>query len=453
MPSPSTCSSQRRRDPDQDAALESALRDAGNVVLGSSVGDHRGSALQARRRSRSRTSRSPRPRPRRAASNLPTDPRRRDPLRVTGARRATRASRWPRTRWRPATRRSATARRALLDYYGPPRTIKTVSIYQALDPKKYLPPGFFKDKIVFVGASAGRRAGPRPERRLPDALSRRARPDDLRRRDSRDARGEPARAPPRSSSSIRGSRRRCCSCFPLVASLDVHDAAAARRGRRVRRPARRALDAGVLRVRALGPVGPRRDPVGDPAARLLRPEPASGTTSPPCATARRSSARSGLYLSPEMIRRIAEDPDAVNLGGQEIVGHGDVHRHQGVHDDRRDDERREHRCDAERLFLRRHPARLRRGRHADQVHRRRGLRDLGGADPPGRSRDPGVPRGARAGARAGVRGSRTRGPPSASRRASASTPARCSWGTSARRSDSTTRRSAMPSTSPPASRG
>jgi adenylate cyclase len=28
----------------------------------------------------------------------------------------------------------------------------------------------------------------------------------------------------------------------------------------------------------------------------------------------------GLYLSPEMIRRIAEDPDAVNLGGQELVG-------------------------------------------------------------------------------------------------------------------------------------
>ena len=28
----------------------------------------------------------------------------------------------------------------------------------------------------------------------------------------------------------------------------------------------------------------------------------------------------GLSLSPEMIRRIAEDPDAVNLGGQEIVG-------------------------------------------------------------------------------------------------------------------------------------
>jgi adenylate cyclase len=28
----------------------------------------------------------------------------------------------------------------------------------------------------------------------------------------------------------------------------------------------------------------------------------------------------GLYLSPEMVRRLAENPDAVNLGGQEIVG-------------------------------------------------------------------------------------------------------------------------------------
>src|SRR5262249_59068381 len=28
----------------------------------------------------------------------------------------------------------------------------------------------------------------------------------------------------------------------------------------------------------------------------------------------------GFYLAPEMIRQIARDPDAVNLGGQEIVG-------------------------------------------------------------------------------------------------------------------------------------
>jgi adenylate cyclase len=44
-------------------------------------------------------------------------------------------------------------RRRYIDYYGPRRTIPTRSIYQALDPETYLPPGFFKDKIVFVGLS------------------------------------------------------------------------------------------------------------------------------------------------------------------------------------------------------------------------------------------------------------------------------------------------------------
>jgi adenylate cyclase len=41
----------------------------------------------------------------------------------------------------------------LIDYYGPSRTIPTVSLYQALEPGKYLPPGFFRNKVVFVGAS------------------------------------------------------------------------------------------------------------------------------------------------------------------------------------------------------------------------------------------------------------------------------------------------------------
>ncbi len=41
----------------------------------------------------------------------------------------------------------------LIDYYGPGRTIPTISLYQALAPREYLPPGFFKDKIVFVGLS------------------------------------------------------------------------------------------------------------------------------------------------------------------------------------------------------------------------------------------------------------------------------------------------------------
>jgi adenylate cyclase len=41
----------------------------------------------------------------------------------------------------------------VIDYYGPPRTIETVSLYQALDAEQYLPPGYFKDRIVFVGLS------------------------------------------------------------------------------------------------------------------------------------------------------------------------------------------------------------------------------------------------------------------------------------------------------------
>lgn len=44
-------------------------------------------------------------------------------------------------------------REVLINYPGPPRTIKTVSYYQALDFERLLPPGFFNDKIVLVGRS------------------------------------------------------------------------------------------------------------------------------------------------------------------------------------------------------------------------------------------------------------------------------------------------------------
>ncbi len=39
----------------------------------------------------------------------------------------------------------------LIDYRGPPKTIQTVSYYQALDPQHLLPPGIFTGKIVLVG--------------------------------------------------------------------------------------------------------------------------------------------------------------------------------------------------------------------------------------------------------------------------------------------------------------
>ncbi len=43
----------------------------------------------------------------------------------------------------------------VIDYYGPPGTIETVSLYQAMEPRTYLREGFFRDRIVFVGASQG----------------------------------------------------------------------------------------------------------------------------------------------------------------------------------------------------------------------------------------------------------------------------------------------------------
>ncbi|MET0742523.1 MAG: adenylate/guanylate cyclase domain-containing protein [Microvirga sp.] len=50
---------------------------------------------------------------------------------------------------------------ALIQYFGPPRTYPTVSYYQALDPEHFLPKGFFKDRIVFVGLSL--KAAPSPD--------------------------------------------------------------------------------------------------------------------------------------------------------------------------------------------------------------------------------------------------------------------------------------------------
>ncbi len=48
----------------------------------------------------------------------------------------------------------------LIDYYGPSRTVPTVSLYQALEPEEYLPPGYFEGKIVFVGLSLVAATGP-----------------------------------------------------------------------------------------------------------------------------------------------------------------------------------------------------------------------------------------------------------------------------------------------------
>ena len=136
----------------QDRELELALFDAGNVVLGSTV------ELTEDPRFRQARLVDPHAPFAEAAAQVAEVELSPDPDGVI--RRA-----WPVPADRPslalAAYEVATGDRTLraarearwIDYYGPPRTIPTVSEYQALDPAQYLPPGFFRDKLVFVGAT------------------------------------------------------------------------------------------------------------------------------------------------------------------------------------------------------------------------------------------------------------------------------------------------------------
>jgi signal transduction histidine kinase len=54
----------------------------------------------------------------------------------------------------------------LINHLGPPRTVKTVSYYQALKADRMLPPGIFTDKIVLIGRAL--QAAPEPQRTAPD---------------------------------------------------------------------------------------------------------------------------------------------------------------------------------------------------------------------------------------------------------------------------------------------
>jgi adenylate cyclase len=303
-------------DPAQDDALAKAIADAGNVILGSSVEFTEDPLFR-----QSQVQEPIEPFAKAAAAvadvNIPTD--------SDGVIRFA----WPTRDGKPGlalaayelatgdmSRRTQSAR--VLDYYGPERAIKTISIYQALDPAKYLPPGFFKDKIVFVGASKNAEAGLAPK----------------------DAFLTPFRGP-------HGD---------MTFGVEVHA----------------TLAANLIERREIELLDPRLEA----ALLLLLPVVASLTfmalrpmaggfafvllLAAPWATAyaafvlaniwvpvvipsaiqlpvsyglsliwyylttvrdREKIKRAfGLYLSPEMIRRIAEDPDAVNLGGHEIVG-------------------------------------------------------------------------------------------------------------------------------------
>lgn len=140
------------RDPEQDVAFELGLFEAGNVVLGATV-----ERVTDPRFRQARLIEPHAPFAEAAAAvaevELPTDhdgviretwlvPEERPSLALAGYRLAT-----------GDTSFDGAHESRLIDYYGPPRTIPTVSLYQALDPEQYLPEGFFRDRIVFVGAS------------------------------------------------------------------------------------------------------------------------------------------------------------------------------------------------------------------------------------------------------------------------------------------------------------
>lgn len=59
-------------------------------------------------------------------------------------------------------------REVLIAYRGPPKTIRSVSYYQALDYERMLPPGIFADKIVLVGRQL--ESTPEPQALLSDAF-------------------------------------------------------------------------------------------------------------------------------------------------------------------------------------------------------------------------------------------------------------------------------------------
>ncbi len=63
---------------------------------------------------------------------------------------------------------SESIKEVLINHLGPPRTVKTVSYYQALEYEQLLPPGIFADKIVLVGRSL--QAAPEPQRTAPDVF-------------------------------------------------------------------------------------------------------------------------------------------------------------------------------------------------------------------------------------------------------------------------------------------
>ncbi len=145
-------------DPDQDAAFERGLAEAGNVVLGSTVEQIEDPRF---RQLRLIEPYEPFLEAAAAAGDVSMEEDRDGVIRHAWLLHGDRPS-LSLAAYETATGDASLRQRGprLINYYGPSRTIPTVSIYQALEPGEHLPPGFFKDKVVFVGASQVAAAGP-----------------------------------------------------------------------------------------------------------------------------------------------------------------------------------------------------------------------------------------------------------------------------------------------------
>lgn len=145
-------------EPQEDKALEDAMREAGNVVLVSALGVVNDPLFQLTTRI------DPLP----ALTNVAEVGTPIVMLDVDGIVRRSRllspglpsfalqvVGKYLSGPHRTALSKRDFSKEKLINYYGPARTVATVSYYQALDYVRLLPPEFFKEKIVLVGRSLG----------------------------------------------------------------------------------------------------------------------------------------------------------------------------------------------------------------------------------------------------------------------------------------------------------
>lgn len=303
-------------DPEQDAALEGAIREAGNVVLGATIEQVADPRFRQMRRIEPYE-------PFRTAAaaaadvNLPLD---RDGVVrsawLTPAGSPGLALAAYETATGDRTKREIDAR--FVNYYGPPRTIRTVSVYQALDPAQYLSPGFFRDKVVFVGLSQPAAAGPAAK----DAF-----PTPFRAAGGEQTYGVEIHAT--IAANLLDGTRISLLPGPLEAALLLSLPLLATLACMALGP---LLGGVALVLLAFAPWlagyaafdrGGLWLPVIIPSAVQLPAAYLSSLLWYYLTTVRdreRIRRAFSFYLSPEMIAKIALDPDSLNLGGEEIVG-------------------------------------------------------------------------------------------------------------------------------------